>query len=445
MSNSRHQVGELAWRPPVLLLSTAVLAYATFAMESAVGQQRQVNLLTWQETVGVVYDTYWSNAYMKRANPEAKDAIWKILDNESYLRYHPRAVRMLAFIGDEADVKRLRDWVKVALRNYVKIPKAQGVFEIGTAVGLMARRDVPGARAYIEEMNRETYWREVAKSADIAPGQLTDETVDRLIYHAFTGLARSGEPNLEKYAEAITKDIADPVRKTSLLFYCKPDSNRQSAAAFLASLDEPVSTNGLAEKVVGTPDNFRPSTIHDFVEDSKYLKNRTGGRRKDGYVTGVNVTDKLPADERDALAKEAVEAFRQISREMLDEKLTFRDWAGKLLSGGRAIDVGFREKLPVFFEDLKRIAQVTREVVELDPKPAEFEFWQDQVDCQKIFYFRQVTGKEIEVITVMFRLEGTESIEYTVRQDNPTRREDGYLVVLMKKVDGKWYWNPFGW
>ena len=26
-----------------------------------------------------------------------------------------------------------------------------------------------------------------------------------------------------------------------------------------------------------------------------------------------------------------------------------------------------------------------------------------------------------------------------------TVAKDGTLIVLMKKIDGQWYWNPFGW
>jgi hypothetical protein len=28
---------------------------------------------------------------------------------------------------------------------------------------------------------------------------------------------------------------------------------------------------------------------------------------------------------------------------------------------------------------------------------------------------------------------------------SPTQAEDGSLIVYMKRIDGKWYWQPFGW
>jgi hypothetical protein len=59
-------------------------------------------------------------------------------------------------------------------------------------------------------------------------------------------------------------------------------------------------------------------------------------------------------------------------------------------------------------------------------------------------------GKVIrtEVVGVSFKLRGTEEVGkllFPRQMGSLTVAKDGALIVVMKKVDGKWRWNPFGW
>ena len=47
-----------------------------------------------------------------------------------------------------------------------------------------------------------------------------------------------------------------------------------------------------------------------------------------------------------------------------------------------------------------------------------------------------------------FQLKGSREVEqelFQTHRGSHTVADDGTLIVMMKKIDGKWYWNPFGW
>ena len=59
------------------------------------------------------------------------------------------------------------------------------------------------------------------------------------------------------------------------------------------------------------------------------------------------------------------------------------------------------------------------------------------------------SGKFTDIVVVSWKLKGTENLGKKILDDKlnyyPTLAEDDNLMVVMKKKDGKWYWNPFGW
>jgi hypothetical protein len=57
-------------------------------------------------------------------------------------------------------------------------------------------------------------------------------------------------------------------------------------------------------------------------------------------------------------------------------------------------------------------------------------------------------GKQ-EDIEIRIHLENSsperEKYMPNLRRKHPTVDDDGNLVVFLKKIDGQWFWNPFGW
>ena len=58
-----------------------------------------------------------------------------------------------------------------------------------------------------------------------------------------------------------------------------------------------------------------------------------------------------------------------------------------------------------------------------------------------------VKGYETADVTFMIRYTGDISKKYIPRVPDDTTIDDetGNLKVYMKRINGKWYWNPFGW
>ena len=65
-------------------------------------------------------------------------------------------------------------------------------------------------------------------------------------------------------------------------------------------------------------------------------------------------------------------------------------------------------------------------------------------------YEAEVAGegtKQVDV-TIIYRLVGSQDVVGALlrgKKGSLTVAENGTLIVVMKKIGGKWYWNPFGW
>jgi hypothetical protein len=132
-----------------------------------------------------------------------------------------------------------------------------------------------------------------------------------------------------------------------------------------------------------------------------------------------------------ALAKEAAAAYREIAA-----KVVAGDFAGameRVLDNGELLKAT-ANRAEVTKDLEKEQTFLTSEAVK-GAKPGESKVQR-----------REVNGKE--VITVTWRLAGTAEYATSVLPRGgrtPTLAEDGTLVVYMKKIEGKWMWNPFGW
>ncbi|NQT51627.1 hypothetical protein HQ576_06245, partial [bacterium] len=60
----------------------------------------------------------------------------------------------------------------------------------------------------------------------------------------------------------------------------------------------------------------------------------------------------------------------------------------------------------------------------------------------------KLAASRAEEVTVTWRLSGSAEVGRVLfprPHDHLTIAQDGTLIVYMKKIDGRWYWNPFGW
>ena len=100
--------------------------------------------------------------------------------------------------------------------------------------------------------------------------------------------------------------------------------------------------------------------------------------------------------------------------------------------------------------DLQREQQVFESLTGVEPEPGDY-----KVSRDAFYEFPSIDEEgtpvgvsKKETVTVTFRLKGSAEVGRVLFPRNRgslTVARDGTLIVVMKKIDGKWYWNPFGW
>jgi hypothetical protein len=155
------------------------------------------------------------------------------------------------------------------------------------------------------------------------------------------------------------------------------------------------------------------------------------GMKGDGNPAAAKEAPAAARADDAALAKEATAAYREIAA-----KVAAGDIAGAM---ERVLDNG---------ELLKPTANRAEATKDLEKEQTFLtsEAVKGAKAGESKVQRREVNGKE--VITVTWRLEGTAEYAKSVLPRGgrtPTLAEDGTLVVYMKKIEGKWMWNPFGW
>ena len=143
----------------------------------------------------------------------------------------------------------------------------------------------------------------------------------------------------------------------------------------------------------------------------------------------------VDAKEAEAATKEAVAAFADIRQQIMTKPVTAL--AEVLLDNGRPMAAEkIARQVEEYTKDIGREKEVLVLLKEEMLVPTD-------VQVQRL---KAADGKEELVVT--YRLKGTEAIgkeKFPRLPDEKTVDKDGTLKVLLKKMDGKWRWNPFGW
>jgi hypothetical protein len=192
----------------IALLGAALLTLSMAHRNGLIdfGRPRSPAMLSVQQTVRAAYfgigcgnDEKTPYPVWSRANPEAKAALYAILQDKSQEQYFHNAVRMIGYMGDAEDVGRLDEilarYAGVGLAGYEKIT----VSTIFQALGVMQRRGVAVAQQKLEQMLRREYWtgRKLRWHPDTIAGTTGVPTNDdETLCHVFTGYACSDRVDL---------------------------------------------------------------------------------------------------------------------------------------------------------------------------------------------------------------------------------------------------------
>lgn len=172
-------------------------------------------LLSVEETVGLVFrsDAPW--CVMRRANPETRETVFKILGDPDLRRFHPKAVAMLGFVCSSSDLARLE--AEVGRRASLSPVQAHHyerslIFFFMGALINMDRRGVDGAADVLRRMTTVPYWDDMKRK--YAPAELaTDPPGAHVFDHtAIMRYFETGRSDASEVLEARLEELPEDRR-----------------------------------------------------------------------------------------------------------------------------------------------------------------------------------------------------------------------------------------
>lgn len=355
----------------------------------------------------------------KRGNPAAIPLLVRMLMEPQWEPHHAAMVYVIGYVGGEADVKTLLGRL-AAYKGVLTPPQRDTVKAVCQALGLMASRGIVPAQQQVDQMTTEGFW--VRQPFRARSDDLLEKKPGLRYQPVMWGLVGYGlwkRDLLATKTEAILRNAGNGEYLQWLL--------------------------GRAGKVV---DSIRKSEAQPFAHPIP-----TGASTpKTEANRGQTPSTPLPNEDAAWLRKtvdEAQAAFDVIAERILTAPNS-TEVAERLLDNEKPIDKRrLQSRASEFARDLAKEAKILRLVRQGKTSAADFK-------VKRHLFFRiprmadkeQLAGEQAEEITVRYKLTGTSEIGRGQLPHNvgtQTVGQDGSLIVVMKKINGKWYWNPFGW
>jgi hypothetical protein len=415
---------------------------------------------------------------MSRINPAAKEYLYFCLDLEKAqtISYGPNihmyggAIWLLGFIGDDKDITYIDTLIQRYLhlsqdvRKRFNTTDQQFVSATGCFAGMMLKRNIEGSKSFFSKYANISVWQPLE---GIAPKYSTETA--RYYYSEFIMMAY----------EFSKSDIVLPylLQKST---DSKPFNHENYTNALVNKMKIDYYTKYM--KPCTVPEDKLNLYYAKFIElwgkrieaiikkeELKDPEKVSVGKEKPDSIAFPRITmPEMNDDEsiRQATA-ESLKAYRQYTQWLLDGN--FDVLSQYLLDNGKPIP---QEKLKKTRDKLIRSLQKEKDLLEEAKKAGMEEFRDVRVDVisidnqetpreilkkarfenfSQVVEVKQVEGApdvEIPESTVTFLIQSTADIRkkhIPQVSDNRTIGESGELKVFMKRINGKWYWNPFGW
>lgn len=431
-------------QPRLHLIQASLLPLGVLMLAATLGAQpasRPADILTIEETIGSVFVLQMEGRpwhLYSRANAGAREQVCRILENASLERYHPAAWHILGYIGDDATVQWLEGRV-LSLQGVLSSPPKDSAYAMFDALGLMARRDIKAAEALVDRMADPAYWQK-ARFQWVAEAQLANSLSfsEQTMTALCDGYAICGRQDIQGKVSAFVNALPEGLRKTEML--------RRTSAERLKSVASVV----LGEEQPLTQEERRTvaKLFNGDMENPLPVKEEP--RRAPAPTTlekGFSPGPLSPASS--ALVKEGFAAYQTFTAAFA--RADYESVLDRFISDGEPKSV---KRMKSQWKELKSALDLERKLLGLpavrDAKCVDWTLLQSETD-----HFQSLTpeGSPVEprarIQTILtFKLEGTEGLfaEIVGPGDRTTNTfaPDGSLLVLMMKIDGKWYWNPFG-
>lgn len=372
-------------------------------------------------------------AVFRAANPKARPALHSILNEESQTVFHSNCIWMLGFIGDEKDLSLLEAYLKQASRRSLDKDGSNAVLTVPNAIALMARRGVKGSEDKLEQMLDRSYWEKMSfESFSKLPANVPSASWQLTSYSLYATTYVGAEYAQASYDKCISFESDPKVRE----FHAKrfPKEVLKDVAADLETkltgrISEAQVSRLMSESI---PDDI--TSLLD-LEDSK---TQADDQLPMGETPSKRDSKDITPQEIAEYTKEAQEAFEHFRTALKKEEYE------------KIVDSLLNDSLFMNEENLKRYRQHMLE--QALPKVARGmdEAKIDDIKPADVAVRVEEGAGGKKIIVVRWRLPGTADIGKRLagnkRGDPETiDPETSELLVLLKKKDGKWYWNPFNW
>lgn len=392
----------------------------------------KVTPLSVDETLGLVFiipeEGFPWHAY-QHANPDAKATLCKMLASRKVEKYHGNVWRALGVIGDAEDVAEIESAVK-AYKGLLKPHERDAIRGMFECLGMMSLRGVEEADRLVERMAKLQYWHEAG--FQWFPFEVVQKHPEGRYEHLswlLFGYGIAGkQEKLEQMVQTLLAAIPDPGARSGM----KARNNPERLIGGYAG--------GIRSTLIGSKrlaSGLRRECARSYRAHEPVLIE----------IQAEKLDDREAALVRDVVG-EAHAAFEAMRSAILGgNHEAMRD---RLLDNGEIPDAKKYERLwPEYLKDIRLEQSVFEALAEIDAGACDYRverhvtYRSPSVPAQG---GAPVAAIRCEEMRVAFTLRNTAEIAQRFRLSSEyTLAADGSLVVLMRKINGKWYWNPFGW
>jgi len=425
------------------------------------------NTMGWSPAQAVVFPHH-------RINPKAQKYARFFLENDARAldNYCPRmgALWILGFVGDDTSVPFVDHYIQAWLKSGVNDQRLMSR-NLGHCMGVFGgaalKRDLPGARAFVEKYAQFNSWLrdkenpspmalknarrfcqpfvgavfQFSKAAFMRPSleQKIPGTDRRLV----------GEPYVKRlvslpydyYTELMKPHPAPTTGKYKGYFEARFAERANKIDALIAKADgKPAPKQPPATKKTRTPASTRSSRDRDTLPPSVLLK-RGGSTSlyvvalcEEGVTAYEQFLNLLLSEDYDTLLKNILNNERRVYPEKVKKN---RDGLVKDLLVERAL-MAEAQSSRLLDKSRYRNFQIS---VSLTANV-------ERIGAEEL---ETKSAKGVETVTLLFVIPESAIIyrkhipQVGVGSAEKTITPEGDLQVYMKRINGKWYWNPFGW
>jgi hypothetical protein len=428
----------------------AILTASALVVSHSSAAQDSVQYLSYEESIGAIFVAHDSEfETLFRVDPRVLPVLRRTLKCPEL--WSKSAWTALGCVGTERDVTFVRGILEKEARGEHDPRKSFNTAYGIKTVGLFARRDVAGSRELLADIQQGAFWEGAPirlYKGDRSHVRSHDE-IQALILET---MGYANDPGVAKRYDAICAHMKDSERLANWKHRVQVDRllkvgksidrlekqgvDPTKRADCLKSYHE---LPGDKRKLLGLP---APPTPQQLAK----LWDAWRSRR----IMGVVPNRVLSKSEAEMLVHEAQKEYERFTVAITQKDVkTMRE---SLMSKGELFDRQFRHEemtrpeITRLYDELDQLQKQERDIIKLVSAARP-----EAVDTVASLETDagDYSGNRTFVTVVSWKLKGTQDIGKSLvnRKMNtyPTLAEDDNLMVVMKKKDGVWYWNPFGW